>query len=1317
MSFGQRRLWALSQREGASAAYNEPMAFRLRGPLDRRVLRRALDALTARHEALRTRLVPFEGEAYQQVDPAHIGFALVVDDLIGCPDAEDRLARLLHRETVQPFDMATEPLARGRLVMLGPEHHVIVLTVHHAMFDGWSRSMMLRETGALYSAMLRGEPDPLPPARWQYTDFTRWQREWMAGEEPTAQEEYWAENLADAPPLLELPTDRPRPAEQDHTGDRVHFEIGPELTTALKAVTEEHEGSLFSTLLTGWSIVLSRLSGQQDLVVGTPTANRRRGDVGGIMGFVVNTLALRVELAEAPTGSALLRQVRTTVRAGVKNVDLPFERVVELANPPRSAAHTPLFQTMLAWVPPMEAMMELSGVAVRLLPMPFAPAKFDLVLALEEADGQIVGDLDYATALFDRETVARHLRYLVRVLEQLAREPGRPVTAYTLLDEAETAELLADWDATGGPANTAATAPGAAPGTEGSGQPAGLVQRFEAWVRSAPAATAVVDGDHRLTYADLDRRANRLAHALIARGVRPDQVVALHTGRSAELVVGVLGILKAGAGWLPLDPGQPVERLAAMVADARPAVVLTDQHGASVADRQSAPEDWYPLTDVEAEGERDRAPGIAVPPSSLAYVMYTSGSTGRPKGVAVTHGNVLNLFDQWLARFGATPGEATSAWSSIGFDASVHELLLPLTTGAEVHLVPEELRGDPAALMGWLGEHRVVQAFLPPAYVRWIDEDPGARLAGLALRQLLTGVESLPEAALHRMASVLPGLRICFGYGPTETTLYSTAYLDPRPVDRPCPIGRPLPGTRLYLLDERMRPVPPGVVGEVYIGGASVARGYLNQPELTAERFRSDPFVAGGRIYRTGDLARRLPDGNAEFVGRRDDQIKLRGFRIEPGEVEAALLALPGVREAAILVDRDPAGEPRLVAGIGRGEAPSRQPHEWRAALAERLPDYMIPAVFVELPGLPLGRSGKLDRAALLERARAALPAQVNTATPRDHVEMALRRIWSRLLLHPDIGISDSFFDVGGTSISAIKMAHAISEEFGETLPIREVIRHPTIEALAERLRRGASGAPGTNLIEFRAGAGRRRLICVHPAGGTAFCYLPLAGALPEDIGVWGIQAPGINPDEAPLPTIEAMAQAYVELIDPHPDQSLLLCGLSYGGLIAHEMGRRLALAGHSRLSVVLLDTQATDDPAERAAIQPVEYEEFTEKLVRFNGMYPGIEADQLTRYFETYNHSRMTARAHQPRPTTARLTLVEAAADGPGASGPHPTREFWHRRAGTGLTVVPLDCGHWELLEGAQVSTVAKVIVAELDRLDGAEPVGPAVPSVALEF
>ncbi|MFJ2558197.1 MULTISPECIES: amino acid adenylation domain-containing protein [unclassified Streptomyces] len=1293
LSATQQRLWVLAQTEGGGEAYNEPVAFSLRGPLDRTVLRRALDALVARHETLRTRIVPAGGEPHQRIDPPDTGFALVVEDLTGHPDAEERLAARRYEECAAPFDLGRGPLARGRLLVLGEDHHVLLITVHHIVFDGASRDIMLRELGLLYTAFVRGEgaggaDAVLSPLTSRYADHTAWQRRWLDGEEPGAAQEYaaqsayWAETLADAPPLLELPTDRPRPPAQDHRGGRVRVHLDAELTAALKDLAQRQGVTLYATLLTGWSVVLAHLTRQSDIVVGAPTANRRRGDVAGLMGFFVNTLAIRVDLSGTPTGAAMLHRVRGALRGALRHCDLPFERVVELVNPPRSPAYSPLFQTMFAWVPSLRGLLELPGVETEPLDIPYAPAKFDLVLALTEEDGRIVGDLDYASALFDQGTVERYARYLPRVLAQMAERPDREIADLALMDAREERELLAGWST----------------GEDGPAGPApSLVERFEAQVRHRPAGAAVVAEGARLDYAALERRVNRLAHALIARGAGPGQVVGLHAGRSAELVVGVLGILTAGAAYLPLDPGQPAERLAAMVEDAVPALVLSDL--------AAPPERWCSLTEVEAEGGRDDAPGVAVRPSDPAYVIYTSGSTGRPKGVVVTHGSVTNLFDQWLARFGDAPGEAASAWSSIGFDASVHELLLPLTTGAVLHLVPDELRGDPRALMGWLREHRVTQAFLPPAYVKWIDEDPQERLAGLALRQLLTGVESLPETALYRMRQILPALRICYGYGPTEATLYTTAYTDFRPLERPCPIGRPLPGTRLYLLDERLRPVPPGVAGEVCVAGASLAQGYAHRPDLTAERFVPDPFVPGERMYRTGDLARWLPDGNATYAGRVDDQIKLRGFRIEPGEVEAALLALPGVREAAVLVDRSGPGEPRLVAGIGRGDAEPRPPHMWRAALAERLPDYMIPSAFAELPSLPLNRSGKLDRTALLEHSRAARPSQVNTATPRDQVEMALHRIWSRLLLHPRIGITDNFFDLGGTSISAIKVAHAIHEEFGEELPIRDILLHPTVEALAERVRKGATGRPGPggpddHLIEFRAGDGERRVVCVHPAGGTAFCYLSLAAALPAAVGVQGIQSPGINAGELPLPSVEAMAEEYLKRVDPRPGESLVLCGLSYGGLVAHEMGRRLAEAGHTRVSVVLLDTHGTEDTARRTAIEPVDAAEFREKLVRFNGMYPGIEDDQIDRYFRIYNHNRMTARDYLPPPSAARLVFVQATADGEDAEDGAEVREFWQRRAGQGLLTEPVECGHWDMLESDEVPRVAELITAELTRL-----------------
>ncbi|GAA1176459.1 hypothetical protein GCM10009654_37060 [Streptomyces hebeiensis] len=1365
-SFAQQRLWFLSQLPGANEAYNEPMAFALRGPVDPALLALALDALVARHETLRTRLVAVDGEVHQRIDPPDSGFALTVHDLTGLPGAGARLDTMRREEAATPFDLARGPLARGRVVTLerGRQgHHVLLLTLHHSVFDGQSMSVMMRELGSLYTALLRREPDPLPPLPplpLQYAEHARSQRACVLGEDSrpgedsrygdlAAQAAYWQQHLRDAPPLSDLPTDRSRPAEQDHRGGRVEFTLDAGLTAALRGLARRHSGTLFVAVLTGWFIVMSRLSGRTDLVVGTPTANRRRGGVAGLIGFFVNSLPLRVDLSGDPTAETALKRVRGVLRAALAHQELPFERIVELVNPPRSVAHTPLFQTMCAWVPERRGMLNLPDIDVEPLDIPHAPAKFDLALSFTESEGRTVGHLDYARALFDHETAQRYVRFLRHVLTDMAARPEAHIGELELMDAEERRRLLADWDATdvtgaadvadlADPGDTADAATGEVPPSPAHGH--GLVERFEAQVRARPSRTALVCGDERLDYATLGRRADRLAQALLARGVGPGQVVALHTGRSTELVVGVLGVLKAGAAYLPLDPGQPAGRLAAMIEEAAPALILSDRarDADDTAGTDRRPGVWLDVKAVEAEAEAGAGagagaeaeagagaeaeagagagaeaeagagaeacgvvpPGPAPDPSALAYVIYTSGSTGRPKGVAVTHGSVLNLLDNWRARMGDAPGEPASAWSSIGFDGSVHELLVPLTTGGELHIVPDELRGDPESLMEWLREHRIVQAFLPPAYIRWIDEDPERRLAGLRLRQLLTGVESLPEAALHRLRQHLPGLRVCFGYGPTEATVYSTAYYDPQPLERPCPIGRPLAGTRMYLLDERMRPVPVGVVGEIYLGGASLAAGYLHRPDLTDERFLPDPFVPGERVYRTGDLARRLPDGNAVHLGRADDQVKLRGFRIEPAEIEAALLAVPGVREAAVLADRDAAGEVRLVAGVGRGDTPARQPHEWRAALADRLPDHMIPASFVDLPALPLSRNGKLDREALLRLAGEAAPGQVNLANPRDHIELTLYQIWRSVLLHADFGIRDSFFDIGGTSLSAIKMAHAVRERLGASIPIRDIMLHPTVEALGGLVRRGASGPPPSSLVEFREGDGHGRVVCVHPAGGTAFCYLALAKALPQSVGLYGIQSPGVNPGEDFLPSVEAMAEAYLRLVGPAGDGPLVLTGLSYGGLVAHEMGRRLARAGRRDVGVVLLDTQATDDPAARAALAPVDMAEFRDKLVKFNGMYPGIDDEQIDQYFRVYNHNRMTARDHTPAPSPARLTLVQAVGDGPDTPFLAGVRDFWRGRAEGGFRVEPLNCDHWEMLESAESRRVAEVIENELDAL-----------------
>jgi len=1282
LSSSQRQLWYLDQLSPGNPFYNNPSAFEISGRLDRAALGAAVDEVVRRHESLRTVFELADGEPCQRVLPAGpVPMPLI--DLSGLPAGEraERARQLTEADAQAPFDLAAGPLLRTSLLDLGDGEYRWLVNVHHIVADGWSIGILVDEVGRLYAAHLEGAASPLPEPEVQYPDYARWQR----GRSGTADLDYWTAELAGAPTLLPLPTDRPRPATQRFRGERLTVTAGADTLRDLHAVSRDGNATLFMTLLASLSVLLWRYSGSDDVCVGTPFANRNHREVENLIGHFINTVVVRTRLSGDQPFAELLDEVRDTVLRAYAHADQPFEQLVEALHPERHASYSPLFQVMLVLQNMPLGELELPGLALRPAETSTGAARFDLALEVTERADGLELSFEYDSDLFDAATVARMAGHYVRLLERVAADPRLPVGRVPLLSAAEREHELSGRDATEQPLTG----------------PADLVRRFAAAAAAHPDQPAVVSGTERLDYASLRRRVDRLAAALVERGVRPDDLVGLHVGRTVELAVGILAILRAGAGYLPLDPSLPAERLAGMVADARPALVLS-----TLAD---APAGWLPLAGVEGDGRTEDAPEVEVRGANLAYAIYTSGSTGRPKGVAVSHASIANLLDHWAARLGPADGAPAALWSSIGFDVSVQEILLPLTTGGTLHLVPDELRADPEALMGWLREHRIVQAYLPPAFVHWIDEAPAERLAGLSLRQLLVGVEPLPEDALHRMTETLPGLRILNGYGPTETSVYSTAYLDVRPLARQCPIGVPLANTRLYLLDERLQPVPIGVAAEIYLGGAGVARGYLGRPGQTAERFVPDPFVAGQRMYRTGDLGRRLPDGTISYAGRRDHQVKLRGFRVELGEVEAVLREQPGVREAAVLLDSE-GGEPRLVAALACGTAPAHQPAEWREALSRQLPGYMIPAVFLELPELPMTANGKLDRAALLSQARADGPMQVNQSSPRDHVELALYQIWQRLLVHPEIGIRDSFFDVGGSSISAIKLAHAIAEEFGQKLGVAEIVAHPSIEALAARLRHG-SGGPPDNLIEFRPAAtvdsaAPRRVVCVHPAGGTAFCYLSLAKVLPGDYGVYGIQSPGVNPGESFLPTVEAMAESYLRRIEHLLEGPLLLTGLSYGGLVAYEMGRRLALAGNTRVSVLLLDTQGTDDPEERGAIEGVDLAEFRDKLIKFNGMYPGIEDAQIEQYHRIYNHNRLSMREYLTPPSPARLVLLQAVANRDAADVEQAQR-FWGQRAVDvpgGLAIEVVDCDHWEILESDEVRGVAALIRAELDQLS-AEP------------
>ncbi|MEO6502840.1 MAG: condensation domain-containing protein, partial [Jatrophihabitantaceae bacterium] len=732
LSFSQRQLWYLDQLSPGNPFYNNPSAFEFTGELDLAALRRAVSEVARRHESLRTVFGLVDGEPCQLVRPA-AAVPMPLIDLADLPAPErlEQARQLTETDAQAPFDLAAGPLLRTSLLKLGEREYRWLVNVHHIVADGWSIGILVHEVGELYGAYLQGLPSPLPEPAVQYPDYALWQRE----RERDGSLEHWKTRLADAPTLLALPTDRPRPATQRFRGERLYARADAETLAGLHAVGQAGDATLFMTLMATLSVLLWRYSGQDDLCVGTPFANRNHSDVEDLIGHFINTVVIRNQLAPEQPFRQLLAEVRNRVLEAYAHADQPFEQLVEALHPERHASYSPLFQVMLVLQNMPLGQLELPGLALRPLDTSTGAARFDLALEVTERDGELELLFEYDSDLFEPATIARMAAHYVRLLEQVSRSGRRPVGELELLSDAERQHEIYDCNATAQPLTGLAT----------------LAERFAAQASRHPDQLAVVSGADALDYATLDRRANRLADALIARGVRPDQLVGLCAQRSVELVVGILGILKAGAAYLPLDPALPAERLAGMVADAEPALVLT----VLTVLTDSAFTGWTPLAAVEAEGRRQDPPGVTVRPANLAYLIYTSGSTGRPKGVAVSHASIVNLLDHWLARLGPAPSAAAALWSSIGFDVSVQEILLPLTSGGTLHLVPEEIRADPEALMGWLREHRISQAYLPPAYVKWIDEAPAERLSGLALRQLLVGVEPLPELALHRMREEL----------------------------------------------------------------------------------------------------------------------------------------------------------------------------------------------------------------------------------------------------------------------------------------------------------------------------------------------------------------------------------------------------------------------------------------------------------------------------------------------------------------------------------------------------------------------------------
>ncbi|MEQ1964010.1 amino acid adenylation domain-containing protein [Xenorhabdus khoisanae] len=1065
LSFAQQRLWFLAQLDsGISDAYHIPLALRLRGQLNVVVLQQALDALWARHEALRSVFVTNEGEVEVRLLACDHGLPLRRIDLHGGSSTEAELTRLCTDEARAPFDLDTGPLIRACLISVpvtsATDEHILLLTQHHIVSDGWSLGILLPELSALYTAFSNHQASPLSPLAIQYPDYAAWQRQWLSGERWNEQAAYWKQALADAPTLLDLPTDRRRPEQQSLVGASVPIELSAELTTALKRFSQQQGVTLFMTLLSAWAAVLSRLSGQEDIVIGAPSANRGHCDIEPLIGFFVNTLALRIDLSNSPSVADLIIRVREQALKAQYHQDLPFEQVVEITQPPRRLSHTPLFQVVFAWQNHDAGQWALPDLEVSPVGSTYEVARFDLELNLAEVDDRIVGALAYATALFDPATVERHVGYLKTVLAEMSRDASQTVARIDLLDASERTLLLKTWNSLDESCPTHLC----------------IHHLFEAQVARSPEATALVFEEKTLSYGEFNARANRLAHRLIALGVRPDQRVAICVERSPAMVVGLMAILKAGGAYVPLDPENSGERLAFILADTAPVLVLADAAGRqALGDTLQAHTVLDPCDDHAEADANPEVSGLA--PSNLAYIIYTSGSTGQPKGVMVEHAQVVRLFDTTHAAFGFEANDVWCLFHSFAFDFSVWELWGALRYGGTLVLVPHAITRSPQAFYQLICEQGVtVLNQTPSAFTALMVY---AQPSSDRLRYVIFGGEALQPSTLrdwYRIRGESP-LQLVNMYGITETTVHVTYYplTSSNTQQDDSVIGQRLPDLNLYLLDAHGQPVPMGAVGEMYVGGAGVARGYLNRPELTAERFLHDPFVgkADARMYRSGDLARYLPNGDLAFLGRNDDQVKIRGFRIELGEITARLNEHPSIREA-VVVAQGKETDKRLVAYIVAqsgaqntsvdAEAGLTMAGALRDYLSGRLPDYMVPSAFVRLESLPLTGNGKLDRRALPVPESDAF-AHAAYEAPLGETELALAGVWSELLGVEHVGRHDNFFALGGHSLLAVRLIERLRRQ-GLSLAVRDLFQTPVLSTLASTLGQHGEMVVPPNLIK-----------------------------------------------------------------------------------------------------------------------------------------------------------------------------------------------------------------------------------------------------------
>ncbi|MDZ8228014.1 amino acid adenylation domain-containing protein [Nostoc sp. ChiVER01] len=1155
LSFSQQRLWFIDQLYYGSSFYNISSALHLKGFLNVTALQQSLNEIIHRHEAWRTNFITVDEQPLQVISSQVNGNLNIIniEHLFGT-NWEVEVTKIANTEAKKPFDLAKDLLVRATLLRLSEEEHVLLLTIHHIVTDGWSMGVFAQELAKLYAAFCAGKPSPLPELPIQYGDFAIWQRDRLQGKLLETQLNYWKQQLGGKLPVLQLPTDRLRPAVATFKGAKQYFTFSKQLTQALNKFSQQEGCTLFMTLLAAFNTLLYRYTDQEDILVGSSIANRNRAELEGLIGLFVNNLVLRNNLGGNPSFREFLSRVREVTLNAYAHQDLPFEKLVEALQPERDLSRNPLFQVMFILQNAPTPVKEVSGLNLRALEIDGGTSEFDISVSISEFEQELTGFWEYNTDLFDSSTIKRLIDNFHTLLESIVSNPNQNISELRLLTAQEQKQLLEEWN------NTSADYPG----------DVSLHQLFEQQAKRSPNILALIDQSEQLTYQQLNQKVNQLTHYLINLGIT-SEIVGICLERSIDMVVAILAIFKAGGAYLPLDPNYPVERLQFMLADSQVSLVISNTSLINRLDKITAI-----ALDTEWDTIQKKSPENPVSKSSendIAYVIYTSGSTGTPKGVLGTHRGTVNGLHWLWKTYPFTTDEICCQKTAISFVDSVWEIFAPLLRGIPTVIIPDAIAKDPQLFLENLARHKVSRLVLVPSLLRILLDSYSHLTQNLShLRLWICSGEALSVDLAQNFQKLLPNAKLINLYGSSEVsanvTFYDTNLLTEKSTN--VPIGYPINNTQVYVLNRHLHIVPIGVVGELCIGGYGLAKGYLHRTGLTDERFIDNPFVPGNKLYKTGDLVRFLNNGQLEYLGRYDDQIKIRGFRVELGEITSAITQHPSVQDAVVISRQDAQDEQYLVAYIvTKQEDLIPQIIQY---LQHKLPSFMIPAAFVVVDTIPLTPNGKVDKNSLPNDDLIRLHSTKSFIAPRNFTELALEKIWSNLLNISPIGVTDNFFDLGGHSFLAVRLMAKIYERFGHNLPLSTLFENTTIEKLAKIVSQPVSLGSGSPLVAIQASGSLRPFFCIHAAGGDVNNYPIVAKKLGKEQPFYALEQTPEQLDFAVI-SVEATAANYLkEIRTVQPKGPYLLGGWCYGGVIAFEIAQQLQRQGETVDLLVVID-------------------------------------------------------------------------------------------------------------------------------------------------